>query len=48
MNASCTIHHLFKHAFKRPLAEIVIGGLSKGEVRGKHTPLAASLADIKD
>ena len=42
------IHHLFKHALKPSLAEIVIDGLPSGEVRGKHTPLAAGLVDIKD
>ena len=42
------IHHLFKHAFKLPFTEIVIDGLPRGEVRGKHTPLAAGLVDIKD
>ena len=42
------IHHLFKHTFKLPLAEVVIDGLPRGEVRGKHTPLAAGLVDIKD
>src|SRR5699024_3547718 len=42
------IHHLFKHTFKLPLAEVVIDGLPRGEVRRKHTPLAAGLVDIKD
>ena len=33
------IHHLFKHTFKLPLAEVVIDGLPRGEVRRKLVPL---------
>lgn len=41
-------HHLFKHACKLPLEEVVIDRLPRGEVWRKHTPLAASLVDVKD